>query len=170
MIARRIRKVLAHAEIFFRGQDGIVPQRELDLFEWHAPLMGELGESATGIMRRESQAELARALGDNQVHALGGKPAAGQAVCLVDRAKQPSFRDTRSFGPAVERRFGPGGDGDGADALALADQIDDRPAALPLLDVPEIESGELLAAQPRSKQQAQNGEYSFPGARLSNLG
>ncbi len=40
VIAGRIREVLADAEVFLGGQDGIVPQRELNLFERHAALVG----------------------------------------------------------------------------------------------------------------------------------
>jgi hypothetical protein len=60
------------------------------------------------------------------------------------------------------------GDGHGADPLSFAHQVDDHPTAVPLLDVPALERGELAAAQSAAQKHRQNRTvpFSFHGLDL----
>ena len=63
--------------------------------------------------------------------------------------------DLGGGGPGIERRLGPGRHRDGADAAVLAEELDDRPAALALRHISKLQPGELPPPQPAAHQQPQ---------------
>ena len=88
------------SQVALGGLDGGVAERDLDLLERRPAEVGELGEGAPEIVRRDLAEPGPDAVGDAPQHGPGGDPGSG--------------------GPAVEGVLGPGGQRDGADAAVLA--------------------------------------------------
>jgi len=61
-------------------------------------------------------------------------------------AKQPPVLNSGGSRPIVNCRFHLLGNGDGPNVTALADQIDERPVLLALLDVSDLEFGDFRPA------------------------
>ena len=135
-IARRVVEVLLEPQVALGGLDGGVPQRDLDLLERRAAPVGELGEGAPQVVRRDpAEAGPAGVGGDGLEDRLRGERTGADAAGFGDGAQHGPRGDPGGRGPAIEHRLGPGRHRDGADAAVLADEIDDRPAALALRDV-----------------------------------
>ena len=78
-------------------------------------------------------------------------------VALVDWPEERARLDLPDCHPFIQKLFGPGGDGDGADAFSLAFQIGDDPAAGALLDISYLEADEFGAAEGAAEEQAEDG-------------
>ena len=70
--------------------------------------------------------------------------------------KQPPVPNRGGSCPLVYRRLHPIGNRDGSNVAALADQIDQRPVLFPLLDVSDLELGDLRPAQAAAQEQGQD--------------
>src|SRR5690349_11594050 len=76
---------------------------------------------------------------------------------LANASKQPPAFDFRNVCPLVNHGFYPGWDGDSSDMTSLANQIDNRPAFLPLLDVFDCQMSNLRSPQSAAEQDCQHG-------------
>src|ERR1035441_858190 len=66
--------------------------------------------------------------------------------------KQPPVPNRRGSCPVVYRRLDPIGDRYGSNVAPLADQIDQRPVLFALLDVSDLELGDLRPPQAAAQQ------------------
>ena len=71
------------------------------------------------------------------------------------------MRPAAPGGPGNNRDLGPAGHGDSADAAPLPLQIDDRPAAVALLDAFEGQAGDFGAAQAAAQHEGQDDAIAF---------
>ena len=130
-------EVLAESQVALGGLDRGVAERELDLLERGAALVGELGEGAPQVVRRDfTEAGLAGIGGYGLEDRLGPERSGSDAAGLVE-------------GP----QHGSGGDGGGG-----------GPAAFALGDRFEAERGELAAPQAAPQQNAV--AQAFPRCRV----
>jgi hypothetical protein len=134
-------------------------EKQLDLFQLAARGPTKFGASATSVMRRNPRNAgsfcvptkelpddfLAQALAANSVTAIHGPE--------YEAVRKPGCR-----GPGIDRHFGPRRHRNCAHAAVLADQIDNAPSVVPLLDVPERKRRNLRSAQSAAEQDT-------PGAR-----
>ena len=144
-----------------------MPERDLDLLERRTAEVGELGEGAPEIMRRYLAEPGLTGVGDDRLEdPLGRKRARPDPSGLGHTPQHGPGGDLGGRGPAVEGVLGPRWHRDGADAAVLTDEIDDRPAALALRDVGELQPGELPSPQPAPHQQPQQHPISQPFCRF----
>jgi hypothetical protein len=86
---------------------------------------------------------------------LRGHTIARDALALVDRAQQPAAGDGHGTYPGIDRQLGPGRHRHGPHALAFANQVDQHPARVTLLDIGELKPGHLFAPQATAEKPAQ---------------
>ena len=164
-------EVLSEAQVALGGLDGGVAERELDLLERRPARVGELGEGAPQVVRRDPDADAVTVGGDRLEDRLRPQRTGPDAAGLRDAAQHRSGVDAGGRGPAIEGGLGPGRHRDGADAAVLADEIDDRPAALSLSDRAEVEPRELTAAQTTAHKHPQQHAVAqaFRGRRVGGF-
>ena len=80
---------------------------------------------------------------------------------LLDRAQQRAVFDAGRDHPGVDALLDPDGDGNGADAPALALKVGQDPPSLSLLDGLDIELGQLVAPEGAADQQRQDDVVAF---------
>ena len=115
------REVLLESQVALGGLDGGVAERDLDLLERRPAEVGELGEGAPEIVRRDLAEPGPDAVGDDRLEdRLRGDRRVADAAGLRDAPQHGPGGDPGSGGPAVEGVLGPGGQRDGADAAVLA--------------------------------------------------
>jgi len=72
---------------------------------------------------------------------------AAEPACAIQRPEDVAIGHSHRRSPSIDRYFDPGGHWDRADAPVFADQIDNAPAAIPLLHVRESQRRNFLASQ-----------------------
>src|ERR1035438_1550263 len=87
-------------------------------------------------------------------------------LTLTHTAEQRSRSDAGGGGPLVDRRLHKWRDGDGADFLALAREVDQNRAAFALLDVLALERGEFAPPETAADQHGEDGAVPFAGQRF----
>ena len=137
------------------------PSEIWDLFEGGVALVGEFGERPAEVVGGDLDADPPAVFCHHLEDGLRGHAVAHDAIALVDGAQQPAARDAGSQHPFVDGQFGPGRHGHGADALAFADQVDEHPAGVALLDVIDREPRQLLAAQAAAEEQTKQNPIAF---------
>ncbi len=154
-------EILPHAQIPFRRHDRGMPERQLDLLERGVTFVGQLGEGAPQIMRAARNADVTAILDHKLKNGLGAQTVVGNAATFVDGSSDTSGGDTGSARPRIDGHFRPTGHGDGTDAAVLTPQIDDDPPPFPLLNVFEVELGELVPAESATEEKRQEGSISL---------
>ena len=158
MVTRRVLQVELDTQVALGGLNRLVAQAELDLLEAGAALERQLGERPPAVVRRHVELER-RGVGEDDVgdRVRAHAPAVGQVVAPAQRAKHAAVGEAGQQRPAVDQHPGPGRHRHRAHAVALADDVDDGPAAVALLQVAERERGQLAAAQAAAEQHGQDG-------------
>src|SRR5215469_4795367 len=98
----------------------------------------QLGANPPQIVRRESRyAELGGVLAQHLPDDLLAEPVANDAIASDHRTEDVAFDDARWHSPRIHRHFHPGWHRSRSGASMLADEIDNAPAAISLLNVRE---------------------------------
>src|SRR6185369_3459296 len=84
------------------------------------------------------------------------------AVAAVNRAEYETDENACLRRPGVNRHFRPCRHWDRADAVVFADEVDDAPTPIPLLNVLEVERGYLRSAQSASEEDGEDRAVSQP--------
>src|SRR5262249_14777971 len=147
IITRRIRQVLLDTQVSFRRHERGVTQAELNLVQSGPAAVRKLRKRPPEVMRRHLDSDLAGIELDTAQDALSGQRVTRDVIALVDAAEHATRTDAGRFGPSIDRRFCPVRHRDSPDSTVLPDQIDDAPAAVPLLHVLEVQAGGLLASE-----------------------
>ena len=92
-------------------------------------------------------------------------------ACSADASKQPPGRNFGSGHPHVDGRFDPVGHRYGSNVSAFADEIDDGPMFLALLQMRELQIGQFAAPESAAKQDGENCPvpFTFERVRVRNL-
>jgi hypothetical protein len=151
---RGIEQVLLDAEVPVRSLNRLVAERQLDLLNGHFALVGEFGEGAAYVVRRELEADVLCSFRDDQIDSLRGKRLPCHAADLVYCPEQSSFANSYGGRPLIDRHFRPSRDRHGADPLSLPDEVDDNPASLPLLKMGDLDRNNLFPPQSDADEQS----------------
>ena len=154
-------EVLADAEVAFGGEDGGVAQGELDLLESGLAFVGEFRKGAPQVVGGDLDSDPLAVFHHRLEHRLRPHRVVADAAALVDGPQHAAPGGAGGLYPFIERRFGPGGHRNSADAAVLANQIDDHPTPLALLDIGEVELGEFPAPQAATEQQTKQHTVAF---------
>jgi hypothetical protein len=78
-----------------------------------------------------------------------------------NRTQQPPIFETGRGPPGIDALLDPDGDGDGADAPALAFEVGQHPPSLSLLNGSDVELGQLVLPEGAADQQRQDHIVAF---------
>jgi hypothetical protein len=96
--------------------------------------MSEPRKCSPRVVRSEGEAEFLCRSGDDEVDGLRGETFA-HTPAFIDGAEELTSGDPGSRGPGIEGGFGPARNRNGADAFSFACEVEDDPAAFPLLNL-----------------------------------
>jgi hypothetical protein len=118
---------------------------KLNLLNSRPALVGEFSIGPPQIVRREFYPQPCGVLQHHAINRGGGHPCPDKAAAFVDSSEDRSFFNGHGFQPGIHRLLGPIRDRHRTQAAALADQVDQTPAAVPLPDLVARERGQFLA-------------------------
>jgi hypothetical protein len=143
---------LLAAEITFGCLD-YLSEEELNLVQFSPSGMARLGARATEIMRSElGEAELLRVVFYYMPDYSFPHSLTPVFADSTDASKQSPRRDAGGGDPEVNGRFDPVRHRYGSNMPALADEIDDGPMFLALLEVREVQVGQFTAPESAAEQ------------------
>ena len=113
-------EVLTQAQVALGGLDRGVAERDLDLLERRAALVGELGEGAPQVVRRDPDADPVTVSGDGLEDRLRPERARADAATLRDAAQHGSGVDAGGRGPGLRAPRTPAADPAGRGRAGLS--------------------------------------------------
>src|ERR1017187_8997109 len=93
-------------------------------------------------------------------------PVSPDRARTIHTSEQPPVPDGSSLGPFVQSRFDPIGDRNGTNVTTLANQIHHSPMLLALLEIANLEFGNLSPTQTAPEQHCQNCSITLAFQRL----
>ena len=120
-----------------RGRDAGMAERELDLLEGRVAFMGELGIGPPQVMRGQlGDADNAGGLAQSQPNGMTvAEPLSADVAAAVDWAERGAGLGAGGQGLRIDAGLAPARHRHATDAAMLADQVNDYPARLALLDM-----------------------------------
>src|ERR1043166_5778731 len=141
-------------------------ERHLDLFELRPALVRQPGIRAPKIVGCEiRQSKLSRIFPQYRPDAFPSQGLMGDPSASINWPEDPAYVDCRSRTPVINSEFRPGRHWNGADPAVFADQIDNHPAPLALLDVVESKRRGFGTSQPATDQDRQQRAIAFSSHR-----
>lgn len=163
-------EVLLGSEVPLGRLDGSVTKEHLDLLEFAASSAAQFCARAAQVMRCEAgNTDLGRLLAEHLPDDLLAKAVAGNTVAAAHRTEHLPIGDSGGCRPSVNRDFHPVRHRSRADSTVLADEVDNAPAAIPLLDVRERERCHFRSAQSAAEQHSEYGAVA-QAAQRRNVG
>src|SRR5262249_28303871 len=155
-------QVLLASDVPFGSLDGCVSQKELNLLQFAARCVAQSREGSPEVVggQRRDSGTGRTGLHDIPDYVLGDTVAPHRSV-LPDRAEQCTIDDRSTFGPAVDRGLYPSRYGYCSHMTGFADQVDDRPVILALLNVANLQRNNLRSTQPTAKEEGDDGAIAF---------
>jgi len=165
-VVRRMYQILPGAQVPFGRLDRGMPEQHLDLLKLATGGPAQLGARPATIMRGDA--------GDTSI---GGIPLEhlpddflGHGVTLnlvatVHRSEYSAVRQTGCGGPSIDRHLHPRRHRHSSDAAVLANEVDNAPAAIALLDVRERQSRDLGTPEPAAEQDGEDCTITQPLCR-----
>ena len=139
-----------------------MPEKELNLFQFSAGCMAQLGARAPQIMRCQlCNAENSRVLFNDMPDYPLRYAVTPVFTRSTDTSEQSSRRESGRCDPAIDRRLDPLGQRHGPNMTAFANEIDYRPVFFALLQVRELQISQFAATQPTAKQYGKDGAVSL---------
>jgi len=135
---------------------------KLNLFDRRLARVREFGKSAAHVVGRERRPQLPAVCCDDRIDRLGAHALPGDAVALVHGAEHQTLGEASGCQPCIHRSLRPGRHGNGPDAVPLARQVHNAPAAVALLNVFDPQRGEFLPAQAAAHQQSEQRAIALP--------
>src|SRR5271157_6372930 len=112
-------------------------------------------------MRHNPNSEQPAIALNNLENRLCSHASTGYLVRFVDGPQHVSLSDAHGYDPPIDRRLGPRGRWNRADAVSLPNQIDDYRPTVPLLEVTDGQRSQFAATEPTSEKQCQQSLIPF---------
>jgi hypothetical protein len=171
VITRGVGEILPNAQVPLRRHHGRVAQTQLNLLESGFAPMRQSGKCSSKVMRSEAgYANRPTGTADDLKNAPSGEAVTCDPLTLIELAKDKSALDSGHPGPCVDGLLSPLGHGHAAHSSAFADQIDNHPSAITLLNVPNGEVHGFTATQATTDEHGQQRTIarSFQRGRVRN--
>jgi hypothetical protein len=133
----------------------------LDLLNSRPALVGEFPVRSSQIVRSEFDSQLRGVLHHHAVNRGGGHPCPDKPAAFVDSSQDWPFFNGHDLEPGIHRLLGPVRDRHRPQPAALADQIDQTPAAVPLLNLFAQERRQFFAPDAGADKEHQQGMIAF---------
>jgi tetratricopeptide (TPR) repeat protein len=154
----RVGEILLRSEIALRRLDRRMAEQQLNLLQLTTCRPAELRSRATEIVRRDIRQARARHIRLQHLpNNFLGHSVPGDLIAPVDRPEQMPLRHAGDHRPCIDRILRPGRHRNSTDAPVLADQIDDAPTVVALLNVLHGQVRQFGPAKSAPEQRREHG-------------